>query len=215
MSTTIKHRMIMGVSLLMMTFSFASNGVGEESCTEVPTCEELGYTETSCGTVMSLKCPFDQSKLICGVGERCPAGYIYYCDDTCSKDYDSSKTVVGVVAGNGFVVNIKNALYSGNYKMSWNNAVTRCMGIHKCTQAYEARLPKSYEAEEIANNLSDINAGLAKISGATQFTDQRYYWTSRSTSSGLAYYFEPTSNTMHFDGDKTENNYYVRCVFAF
>ena len=212
MSTTIKHRMIMGVSLLMMTFSFASNGVGEESCTEVPTCEELGYTETSCGTAMPLKCPFDHSKLFCL--EKCPVGYIYYCDNTCSEDYDNSKTVVGVVAGNGFVVNIENALYSGNYKMSWNNAVTRCMGTHKCTQAYEARLPKSYEAEEIQNNLSDINAGLAKISGATQFADQ-FYWTSRSSSAGSAYRFVPTSNTMYGDGDKTEGNYYVRCVFAF
>ncbi len=94
-------------------------------CTPTPDCASIGYTETSCETI-SLKCPFDQSKLYCfpcdssyqyscsepneyGDGESCNdkyksccntdciVGAIYYSDKTCSSCVDNTKTPIGIV----------------------------------------------------------------------------------------------------------------------
>ena len=94
-------------------------------CTPTPDCASIGYTQTSCETI-SLKCPFDQSKLYCfpcdssyqypcsepneyGDGESCNnkyksccntdcvVGAIYYSDTTCNTCLDTSKTPIGIV----------------------------------------------------------------------------------------------------------------------
>ena len=106
--------------LLLLTPTLAN-----AECTPAPDCASIGYTQTSCET-LSLKCPFDQSKLYCfpcdssyqypcsepneyGDGESCNnkyksccntdcvVGAIYYSDKTCSSCVDNTKTPVGVV----------------------------------------------------------------------------------------------------------------------
>ncbi len=106
--------------LLLLTPTLAN-----AECTPAPDCASIGYTQTSCETI-SLKCPFDQSKLYCfpcdssyqylcsepneyGDGESCNnkyksccntdcvVGAIYYSDKTCSSCVDNNKTPIGVV----------------------------------------------------------------------------------------------------------------------
>ena len=111
----------LGAMTIIGLFSFNA----QAECTPTPDCASIGYTETSCETI-SLKCPFDQTKLYCfpcdssyqytctanneyGDGESCKGKYksccntdcvvgaIYYSDKTCSSCLDNSKTPVGVV----------------------------------------------------------------------------------------------------------------------
>ncbi len=101
-------------------------------CTPTPDCDAIGYTETSCETI-SLKCPFDQSKLYCfpcdssyqyscsepneyGNGEscnnkykaccntNCVVGNYYYADGSCSSCVDNSKILVGLVVKDNEIV---------------------------------------------------------------------------------------------------------------
>ena len=207
MRTTITNRMMIGASLLMMTFSFATK-TNAETCTQVPTCAELGYTETNCGSNVALKCPFDQTKLFCGK-EKCKAGDIYYSDNTCSDEYNSSKTVIGVVAGEGFIVNIEETGES----MKWEPAINACKGVSRGGKT--ARLPTIDEGLKIANSSGAINRGLAKISGATQLKND-IYWSSTELENytSNAWYFYPIRGTAG-SGLKAGGNFYVRCVFAF
>ena len=41
--------------------------VSSQTCTQAPTCSELGYTKTAseCTNKTMLKCPFDQTKIYC------------------------------------------------------------------------------------------------------------------------------------------------------
>ena len=204
MRMTITNRMMMGASLLMMTFSFATK-TNAETCTQVPTCAELGFTETNCGSKKALKCPFDQTKLFCA-GEKCPAGYIYYSDNTCSENYTSGKTVVGVVAGEGIIVNIVNA----GSTMTWENAISHCKGVSRGGKT--AHLPTFDEGRKIANNSVAVNSGLAKISGASALTYQ-YYWSSTEFDTTRALNFYPL-NALTPTITKTDTSN-VRCVFDF
>ncbi len=106
--------------LLLLTPTIAN-----AECTPAPDCASIGYTQTSCET-LSLKCPFDQTKLYCfpcdssfqytcsnpneyGNGTSCKGKYksccntscsignIYYSDGTCNSCLDTNKTPVGVV----------------------------------------------------------------------------------------------------------------------
>ena len=101
-------------------------------CTPAPDCDAIGYTETSCETI-SLKCPFDQTKLYCfpcdssyqytcdaineyGSGESCKGKYksccntncivgaIYYSDGSCNTCLDSTKTAVGVIVKDNEII---------------------------------------------------------------------------------------------------------------
>ena len=124
----------------ILVSSLTMTNIAHAECTPAPDCASIGYTETSCETI-SLKCPFDTSKLKCfpcdstfrytcsgdnitgGVGSTCngkyascecsggyiwsgnacedkpdcTVGMIYYSDKSCSSNYDSSKTAIGVV----------------------------------------------------------------------------------------------------------------------
>ena len=107
--------------LFILLFPFSSHA----TCTPTPDCASIGYTETSCETI-SLKCPFDQTKLYCfpcdssyqytcsnpneyGDGESCKGKYksccitdciigaIYYSDSSCDTCLNSNKTPIGIV----------------------------------------------------------------------------------------------------------------------
>ena len=106
--------------LLLLTPTLAN-----AECTPAPDGASIGYTQTSCET-LSLKCPFDQSKLFClpcdssfqytcdasneyGDGTSCNGKYqaccqtdcivgaIYYTDGTCSSCINNNKSIAGIV----------------------------------------------------------------------------------------------------------------------
>ncbi|MBQ8465231.1 MAG: hypothetical protein IJ545_04395 [Alphaproteobacteria bacterium] len=214
MRTTIKNRMIIGASLLMMTFSFGITNAAAQTCTQVPTCAELGYTKTSCGLNRALKCPFDQTKLFCGE-KKCKPGYIYYSDDTCSENYNADKTVVGVVAisgvfaGAGVIVNIDQPWSA----YTWAGAVDACKSV--TIGGKTAHLPTRVEGYIIADNYNAISIGLSKIPGSKQFTEDSYWTSDGSDHYGTiyAYYFNPLTG---FEAQESETSgRYIRCVFDF
>ena len=55
-----------GASIAALTLALNTSTSWAEGCTAVPTCDELGYNQTTCGDAPALKCPFDQTKLFCG-----------------------------------------------------------------------------------------------------------------------------------------------------
>ena len=72
-------------------------------CTPAPDCASIGYTETSCETI-SLKCPFDQTKLYCF---PCDSSYQYTCDainEYCEKNNCEPISVASDKFGNLIVV---------------------------------------------------------------------------------------------------------------
>ncbi|MBE6452389.1 MAG: hypothetical protein E7012_02735 [Alphaproteobacteria bacterium] len=88
--------------LSLLASTIYTSTVSAQSCQQPPSCESLGYTKSvdDCGDIEYLTCPFDSSKVYCpevGRDNECEIGYIYYSDDTCSEEYDSSKEAIGVV----------------------------------------------------------------------------------------------------------------------
>ena len=205
MRISIKNRMMIGASLLMMTFSLCINA-NAKSCATLPSCDELGYTKADCGSKKALKCPFDQTKLFCGK-EKCPAGYIYYSDNTCSENYTSGKTVVGVVAGNRILVDISDS------EKSWQNAVDYCDGITKGGK--KSHLPTMEELKIMFLNFAAIQRGLGKVTEASLLSTG-CYWSS--------YVYQPQPEYRHcFDvgvaemymGRDQNERWSVRCVFDY
>ena len=207
MRTTTKSRMMIGASLLVMTFSFTMNA-NAETCTQVPTCAELGFTKTSC-LGDSLKCPFDQTKLFCG--EKCKAGDIYYSDNTCSEDYNSSKTVVGVVGGvvrgNGIIVDI--AANTPRFD-TWEKATSACYWL--TWGGKRAHLPSLRELKKIFLNFDAIERGLAKIPGAISINYS--CWSSEISGTGFGIDFNTFSGS-YYSAYSADESHHVRCVFNF
>ena len=208
MRMTITNRMMIGASLLMMTFSFAINA-NAQTCTQVPTCAELGYTKTSCSGD-SLKCPFDQTKLFCaGDDGPCKVGDIYYTDGSCSATAVSGKEAVGVVAGGRVIVE---TLQRG--AMTWDQAVATCKGVE--IGGKTAHLPTRDEWLKIANNSVAINSGLSGIHAAELLKSEHWTSTEHPEITSNAMYVKPMGGSGSYSGYYLKSgNYYVRCVFNY
>ncbi len=94
----------MGIIAMTMVGLFSFNA--HSACTPTPDCASIGYTETSCETI-SLKCPFDQTKLYCF---PCDSSYRYTCSgdnitggegNTCNGKYASCTCASGFNFENG------------------------------------------------------------------------------------------------------------------
>ena len=161
------------VWIICCLFSCNANAV----CTPTPDCASIGYTETSCETI-SLKCPFDQTKLYCfpcdssyqytcsnsneyGDGESCKGKYksccntdcvvgaIYYSDKTCSSCVDSTKTPIGVVVKDNELVMSKDRVI-----ITWGGYGT---DISNLSNNYDASSAKSdYSGTSNTNNIISI-----------------------------------------------------------
>ena len=70
-------------------------------CVSTQDCATLGYTDSSCsGDNGGVKCPFGDKWACYPEPDNsifCKVGTLYYSDNTCSADYDSSKTLLGIV----------------------------------------------------------------------------------------------------------------------
>ena len=60
----ILYKYLTGASLIALTFSL-NTGTANATCSAMPSCESMGYTQTSCNGGSSIKCPFDTTKLRC------------------------------------------------------------------------------------------------------------------------------------------------------
>ena len=146
------NRMMIGVSLLMMTFSLSFVTYAADACKKVPTCAELGYTDTWCdpddpSNTKILKCPFDQSKLFCiYINESCSVGDIVYSDWTCSTTRHPTKTPIGVVGPSAEIIAL-NDLSSSTY--------TPAQAEDMCTKQKINGVPAGLHLESNASHLGN------------------------------------------------------------
>ena len=100
-----------GLLISTMLVSVAGLGMSAEAanqCLQTPSCESLGYTQTSCVDNNGVKCPFG-NKYFC----VCPAKYVYSCSGTgyaggkgtaCGGKYTECTCASGYVWENGSCV---------------------------------------------------------------------------------------------------------------
>ena len=160
----------LGAMTMISLFSFNAYA----TCTPTPDCASIGYTETSCETI-SLKCPFDQTKLYCfpcdsayqytcsntneyGNGNSCNnkyksccntdcvVGNIYYSDGTCNSCLDANKTPVGVVVKDNELV-ISQIRSTG---MEWSSNYVKVSGITETSDREVAKQDFNGKANTLA-----------------------------------------------------------------
>ena len=64
-------------TMLVSVAGFGASAEAANQCLQTPSCESLGYTQTSCVDNNGVKCPFG-NKYFC----VCPAKYAYSCSGT-------------------------------------------------------------------------------------------------------------------------------------
>ncbi len=103
-------------------------------CTPTPDCASIGYTETSCET-LSIKCPFDQSKLYCF---PCDSAYQYTCSGvniiggsgvTCNGKFAQCECIAGAIFNKGICI-CDNSCSVGNIYYS-DSTCSSCLDTSK------------------------------------------------------------------------------------
>ena len=170
---------------IVALFSFSVHA----TCTPTPDCASIGYTETSCETI-SLKCPFDQTKLYCfpcdssyqytcsnsneyGDGTSCKGKYksccntdcivgaIYYSDKTCSSCVDSNKTPIGVVVkDNELVMSQKRTDYISWSSIHSDTSLTNYDSLDDAINDFKGKNNTAIIVAEHSNDSIDNNAGI-------------------------------------------------------
>ncbi|MFI3241961.1 MAG: hypothetical protein R3Y43_05280 [Alphaproteobacteria bacterium] len=94
-----KRKIITGGAIGLTFLLNAGIALATDSCAISTSCEDLGYlmNETNCSGFVSIKCPFDKTKLFCDTTVPCDINTIYNTDGTCSKTYLSGKTPKGII----------------------------------------------------------------------------------------------------------------------
>ena len=131
------------LTALGLIFSSANSFATE--CTPAPDCASLGYskTATDCEGLVSIKCPFDTSKMACFAAEECKVeqnvsvGAILYGDGTVSSELISGKQPIGVVFDifNRLAIaltDVKQDGSAGSEKMYWSSADCDTPGLENC-----------------------------------------------------------------------------------
>ena len=162
------------------------------------------------------------------------AGDIFYTDGSYSITYNSSKTVVGVVAGDdkrGFVI-VDTTNANSNKPVKGSVTDDTCRAITKGTK--KARVPTAWESVLlIGANIDAVDEGLAKIPNSVKLSDY-YPWTATTVSgsnNAEAYYMDYssckgglTAQTLQIyeriglkllKAGATKYDHFVRCVFDF
>ena len=95
-------------TMLVSVAGFGASAEAANQCLQTPSCESLGYTQTSCVDNNGVKCPFG-NKYFC----VCPAKYVYSCSGTgyaggkgtaCGGKYTECTCASGYVWENGSCV---------------------------------------------------------------------------------------------------------------
>lgn len=154
-----------GVSLAALAFSF-SNLALAQSCAVPPTCESLGYTKSAsdCGSLATLKCPFDSSKMFCTAYTDENGKKVAEIGDFVYTDTVSAEPILGRVPV-GIVYDLSGKMMSiaeyGNTDKCRSHAAD---GINGWT------LASLEDMSMIKNQVTKINASLDKLSGAPKIT---------------------------------------------
>ena len=95
-------------TMLVSVAGFGASAEAANQCLQTPSCESLGYTQTSCVDNNGVKCPFG-NKYFC----VCPAKYVYSCSGTgyaggsgtaCGGKYTECTCASGYIWENGSCV---------------------------------------------------------------------------------------------------------------
>ena len=137
----ILYKYLTGASMIALTFSL-NISTANATCSPMPTCESMGYTQTSCPSgVASLKCPFDESKMIC----------IQDCTDyplsSCNSNYGKCKQCI-----NGKWK--YQSCYTGYYRNGDQCSIDYCWGY-------------SFDSEEIPHCLVPEDCVRGEASGGS------------------------------------------------
>lgn len=104
----ITQKSLTGTGLAALTFLLTAQTAAAGQCYTMPSCETMGYTETTCVDRTAIKCPFDTSKMKCvtlaNTTGTCPEGYVKdnagNCVYTVTLQYKSgTPAVVGIKYG--------------------------------------------------------------------------------------------------------------------
>ena len=105
----ILYKYLTGASLIALTFSL-NTGTANATCSAMPTCEELGYTETSCSSgYAAIKCPFDTTKMMCILSSTATCAELGYTSSSCQAGwvdlkcpFDKTKHMCPIDACSGY-----------------------------------------------------------------------------------------------------------------
>lgn len=222
---------LLGASMVALTFSFSfsTDAISAETCATVPSCAELGYTDTWCdfeGGAHALKCPFDQTKLHCSyVTTDCESGSIVYSDRTCSYARNPNKTPIGVIYKNNSILHVV-ALNDQSSGTKYTNVASICRnyrigglsGWHYgevMGSGYTFFTGISYIGSHVVNR---VNSGLARA-GGTPLSGS--YWThavNSSHDSSVTIYtrdFSSLNSTSYTAQNAANLSKKVRCMALF
>ena len=124
------------LSAAIISINLVTSGNIWAQCLGTQDCATLGYTQTSCPNG-GVKCPFG-NKWACSSEDDnsryCDVGMLYYSDNTCSSDYNSSKTLLGVViysdsSGGGWIMTVKPV----KTNIEWSISFTDIPELFNCT----------------------------------------------------------------------------------
>ncbi|MFI3241008.1 MAG: hypothetical protein R3Y43_00400 [Alphaproteobacteria bacterium] len=203
--------------LLNVGITFAA-----DSCEVASSCEELGYTETSCTLgVSSIKCPFDSSKMYCDkigsgiVGDYCyqndiitgvitniPNLCINLIEDTVIGNWSWAMGYDAEDAGTSCAVSTTSIFYPCG-ECYGNNDCTEETSSSPCSSLGSGwRLPTIDEWQLIVTDTSDYTALNNRLSGANGTTlvpssnnNIHYFWASTEQSKTGVYGFQPGSSS--------------------
>lgn len=157
----------LSLNLLAAGFSLAYFTAFAQAACVSNDCSALGYnkSESACSGDI-IRCPFDTSKVFCKEKEidvtvPCTTiGAIFNNDKTCTPTIVADKTPVGIVYGNGQIINIYG---TEGQKISWENANKQCQNLTVGINVKGWRLPTVNELKNFSSRFDAINNTYQKL----------------------------------------------------
>lgn len=159
-----------GASLIALAFSLNISDAFAQTCAVPPTCAQLGYTKSAsdCGGLATLKCPFDDSKLFCTAYTDQNGNKVAEIGDFVYTDAISAEPISGRIPV-GIVYDLSGKMMS----IAEYGNTDKC-GTHSADSVTGWTLASIEDMSMIKNQVSIINASLAKLSGAPQISTKTY-----------------------------------------
>ena len=177
----ITHNLLTGTGLAALTFFLTTQTAAAGQCYTMPSCETMGYTETTCVDKTAIKCPFDTSKMKCVVTANpkssCPEGYNRNNSYECVKNADiyyirSGAPVVGGVSYGDLIFSS-----DASEKKTYEDAKDYCENLGTANASGQKiwRLPTQKELLDIPlTSIAQMKA-VAELVGYSAFKDRRYW----------------------------------------
>ena len=116
---------------ILFAFCVISNAYAQMDCESIPSCAELGYTQTSCAGGKGIKCPFDETQLYCAGVKSLPDGETPTITDedwtaACANKIDYCTA---------YNADCQCTTCEDTYLISDGSCVPECSGANKCKDA--------------------------------------------------------------------------------